>query len=115
MARSRTGKASMDYYLPAHRLIGTQAEVLAQIDELILSLTGLRQLVSLHGPNPADVPKRELRLVQRFMKAALILGVLLSTLPATAQTVGGAPAQVAASAAPEQADASAPAREQGAW
>jgi hypothetical protein len=68
----KTGQqaAESEYYiLPARRLSGTRDEVLEQIDELIQGLGGLRQLVSLHGPKPADAPKRKLRLVQRFIKA----------------------------------------------
>jgi hypothetical protein len=100
----------MHYYLPAHRLVGTQTEVLAQLDELILSLTGLRQLVSLHGPKPAEVPKRKLRLVERFVKRALmVLGVLLCALPARAQTSEAAAAPASTDApALEQAQTSAP-------
>jgi hypothetical protein len=100
----------MHYYLPAHRLVGTQTEVLAQLDELILGLTGLRQLVSLHGPRPAEVPKRKLRLVERFVKRALmVLGVLLCALPARAQTSEAAAAQASTDApALEQAQTSAP-------
>jgi hypothetical protein len=38
------------------------------IDELILGLTGLRQLVSLHGPTPAEAPRRKLHLVKGFLR-----------------------------------------------
>lgn len=40
------------YILPTRQLRGTRDEVLAQIDELILGLTGLRQLISIHNPGP---------------------------------------------------------------
>lgn len=59
------------YVVPARQLSGTRAEVLAQIDELILGLTGLRQLVSLHGPTPAEAPRRKLQLVKRFFPGRL--------------------------------------------
>lgn len=62
------------YIVPARQLSGTREEVLAQIDELILGLTGLRQLVSLHGPRPAEAPRRKLRLVRGFLKSFLMFG-----------------------------------------
>jgi hypothetical protein len=61
------------YIVPARHFSGTRDEVLQQIDELIRGLIGLRQLVSLHGPRPADAPKRNLRLVKRFINAIFAL------------------------------------------
>jgi hypothetical protein len=110
MARSQTREDSMHYYLPAHRLVGTQEEVLAQLDELILGLTGLRQLVSLHDPKPADAPGRQLRLVKTFVKAvktALLLSALLWVQPAGAQTTEANEKAQASSAAPAQEPAAA--------
>jgi hypothetical protein len=69
-----TGPQGPEYYIvPARHLSGTRDEVLEQIDELIQGLIGLRQLVSLHGPKPADAPKRNLRLVKRFINAIFAL------------------------------------------
>ena len=65
------------YIVPARQLSGTREEVLAQIDELILGLTGLRALVSLHGPTPADAPSRKLRLVRGFLKVLFVIGIAL--------------------------------------
>jgi hypothetical protein len=59
------------YVIPARQLTGTREEVLAQIDELIVGLTGLRQLISLHGPKPVQTPPRKLRLVRRFLAPLL--------------------------------------------
>jgi hypothetical protein len=56
------------YIVPGRELSGTRDEVLAQIDELILGLTGLRELISLHGPTPAEAPRRKLHLVKGFLK-----------------------------------------------
>jgi hypothetical protein len=69
-----TGQQRSEYYIvPARHLSGTRDEVLEQIDELIQGLVGLRQLVSLHGPKPADAPKRNLRPVKRFINAIFAL------------------------------------------
>jgi hypothetical protein len=69
-----TGQQGSEYYIvPARHLSGTRDEVLEQIDELIQGLVGLRELVSLHGPKPADAPKRNLRLVKRFIHAIFAL------------------------------------------
>jgi hypothetical protein len=75
MERSKaTGQQGSEYYVvPARHLSGTRDEVLEQIDELIQGLIGLRELVSLHGPKPADAPKRTLRLVKRFIHAIFAL------------------------------------------
>jgi hypothetical protein len=62
------------YILPARQLSFTRDEVLAQTDELILGLTGLRQLVSMHGPKPAEAPPHKLRLVRGFLKVLMLLG-----------------------------------------
>ena len=64
------------YIVPARQLSGTRDEVLAQIDELILGLTGLRQLVSLHGPTPAEAPRRKLHLVKGFLKVLFVIGLV---------------------------------------
>jgi hypothetical protein len=74
------------YLVPARQLSGTRDEVLAQIDELILGLTGLRQLVSMHGPKPAEAPRQKLRLVRGFIKMLLLFGAALWIQPALAQT-----------------------------
>jgi hypothetical protein len=100
---SRTEEPSLHYYLPARRLDGTRTEVLAQLDELLVSLAGLRQLVSLHGPKPSDAPGPKLRLVKQFVKrAAPIVGILLLALPASAQvqarTVAASPDATSTSA-----------------
>lgn len=60
------------YIVRARQLGGTRDEVLAQIDDLIVGLTGLRQLVSMHGPTPAEAPRRKLRLVRGFLKVLLL-------------------------------------------
>jgi hypothetical protein len=72
--------------VPARHLRGTRDEVLAQIDDLIMGLTGLRQLVSMHGPTPAKAPGRKLRLVRGFLKVLLLFSGLFWVLPAQAQT-----------------------------
>jgi hypothetical protein len=77
--------------VPARQLSGTRDEVLAQIDELILGLTGLRQLVSMHGPKPAEAPPRKLRLVRGFLKVLLLLGIALWASPVRGQTSAAAP------------------------
>jgi hypothetical protein len=74
------------YIVPARLLTGTRDEVLAQIDELILGLTGLRQLVSLHGPTPAEAPRRKLHVVKGFLKVILLIGIALWASPAQGQT-----------------------------
>lgn len=86
MARLRPQEESTEYNLPAHRLTGTQAEVLVQIDELTLGLTGLRQLVSLQGPRPADAPRGKRRLARRFLTVPILLGAFGWVPTATAQT-----------------------------
>ena len=74
------------YVVPARQLTGTREEVLAQIDELILGLTGLRQLVSLHGPTPAEMPARKLRLVRGFLKVLFAIAIALWASPVRGQT-----------------------------
>jgi len=52
----------VEYIVPARRIAGTRAEVLAEIDELIQVLVGVHQLVSLHDQKqPSDAPKRRRR------------------------------------------------------
>lgn len=52
----------VEYIVPARRIAGTRAEVLAEIDELIHVLVGVHQLVSLHDQKqPSDAPKRRRR------------------------------------------------------
>jgi hypothetical protein len=84
MNASKNHQDVIEYVVPASRLAGTQAEVLAQIDELIIGLTGLRELVLLHGPKPAVVPRRKLRLVKRFVAALTFIMAFAVT--AAAQT-----------------------------
>jgi hypothetical protein len=74
------------YIVPARQLSGTREEVLAQIDELVLGLTGLRQLVSLHGPTPAEVPRRKLHLVKGFLRVLFAVAIALWASPAQGQT-----------------------------
>jgi hypothetical protein len=49
MTKKVSQPSTEHYIVPARELSGTREEVLAQIDELILGLTGLRQTVSLQG------------------------------------------------------------------
>jgi hypothetical protein len=86
MTKKVSQSATEHYILPERRLSGTRDEVLAQIDELILGLRGLRQIVSLHGPTPAEAPRRSLRLVKGFLAVLLLIIVVLWALPAAAQT-----------------------------
>lgn len=79
------------YMVPARQLSGTRDEVLAQLDELIVGLTGLRQLVAMHGPTPAEAPGRKLRLVKGFLKVLLFLSSVLCVSPAQAQTPAPSP------------------------
>jgi hypothetical protein len=78
------------YIVPARQLSGTRDEVLAQIDELILGLTGLRQLISLHGPTPAEAPRRKLHLVKGFLKVLFVVGIGISLWASPAQGQTGA-------------------------
>jgi hypothetical protein len=66
---------SLEYVLPARRLTGTRAEILEQLDEIILSLVGVRQLLSQQRPeSPAEPPpRRKLRLVTLFVIAVVAL------------------------------------------
>jgi hypothetical protein len=85
---TRTGPRAPDecYIVPARQLRGTRDEVIEQIDELIVGLTGLRQLVSMHGPRPGEAPRRKLRLVKGFLRALLAVGAALD--PAGLRTAG---------------------------
>jgi hypothetical protein len=99
----------LDHYIvPARQLSGTRDEVLAQVDELILGLTGLRQLLSMHGPKPAEVPPRKLRLVRGFLKVLLLLGIALWASPVRGQSAAApitpTPQQSEGSAVEEQSD-----------
>jgi hypothetical protein len=108
MVRSHGQQESTEYILPEHRLRGTQAEVLAQIDELIVGIMGLRTLVSLHGPQPADAPKRKLRLVKHFVvTVATLFGACGWVQPATARTTD-APAALKTQTATAPPDARGP-------
>ncbi len=69
MTTDKEHERPAEYILPARRLSGTREEVLAQIDELIQGLVGLRQVVLLRGPLPAAAPSRRLRLVKKAMHA----------------------------------------------
>lgn len=75
-----------EYTLPAHRLSGTPTEVLAELDDIILGLTGLRQIISLQGSTRADRPKWRLRLLKSSITAAILLSAFWSVQPAMAQT-----------------------------
>jgi hypothetical protein len=90
------------YIVPARQLSGTREEVLAQIDELILGLTGLRQLVSLHGPTPAEAPRHKLRLVKGFLRVLFVVGLALWASPAQGQT-GASGSTPPAAQEPDQA------------
>jgi Putative beta-barrel porin-2, OmpL-like. bbp2 len=96
------------YIVPARQLSGTRDDVLAQIDELILGLTGLRQLVSMHGPKPAEAPPRKLRLVRGFLKVLLLLGIALWASPVRGQSAAApttpTPQQSEGSAVQEQSE-----------
>jgi hypothetical protein len=72
--------------VPARQLTGTRDEVLAQIDELILGLTALRELASLHGPTPGEAPRRKLHLVKGFLRVLFVVGIALWASPAQGQT-----------------------------
>jgi hypothetical protein len=107
MVRSHGQQESTEYILPEHRLRGTQAEVLAQIDELIVGIMGLRELVS-HGPQPADGPRRKLRLVRRFVvTVATLFGACGWVQPATARTTN-IPVELKTQAATAPPDARGP-------
>ena len=82
MDASRKQQDSVEYILPARRLAGTRAGVLAEIDELIQGLVGLRQLVSLHDQErPSDALKRRLRLFPSLLAALFVLGAPLWARP----------------------------------
>ena len=102
MVRSGKQQESAEYILAAGRLEGTQTEVLAQLVELIPRLTGLRRLVSWHGPKPADAPRRELRPIRNLFKAVFLLGAFSWVQPATAQTLDAPVALQTQTAAPSQ-------------
>lgn len=85
MVKEEPPPLTAHYVVPGRQLNGTRDEVLAQIDELIVGLTGLRQLVSMHGPKPAEAPPRKLRLVRRFLTALLVLATMWLARPAYAQ------------------------------
>ncbi len=36
----------VEYILPSHRLVGSRAEVLAQLEEIVQGLVGLQQIIS---------------------------------------------------------------------
>jgi hypothetical protein len=79
-------KDSTVYVIPARELHGTRDAVLGEIDELIEGLMGLRQLVALHGPKPADAPRRHLRVVKKFTAALIAAAGMLWASQAAAQT-----------------------------
>jgi hypothetical protein len=86
--RAQYSAEHVEYILPARRLTGTRADVLAEIDELVQGLVGLRQLVSLHYPEPpSDAPERRLRLVPALLAALFVSAALLWARPSTAQTL----------------------------
>jgi hypothetical protein len=73
----------LDYVLPTRRLTGTRAEVLNELDEVILALVGLRQMISLQQtPDDRKATAARLRLVTSVTIAAL----LLTPQPAVSQT-----------------------------
>lgn len=65
----------LDYVLPSHRLTGTRAKILEQLDEIILRLIGLRRLISQQGSASAAHTRtvRTLRLVVPVLIAALLI------------------------------------------
>src|SRR5574341_1993504 len=65
----------LDYVLPSHRLTGTRAKILEQLDEIILGLIGLRQLISQQGSESRAHSRamRTLRLVVPVLIAALLI------------------------------------------
>ncbi len=76
MNQSRETADRLEYTLPPHYLIGTRAEVLAQLDELIQGLVGLRQLISFQDPRAQKhPPKRRFRLLRTLGAVALLLGL----------------------------------------
>jgi hypothetical protein len=77
MTKKVSQRSTEHYIVPARELSGTRDEVLAQLDELIVGLTGLRELVSLHGSKPLQAPPRKLRLVKRFLVPLLGLAAAL--------------------------------------
>jgi hypothetical protein len=86
--RAQCSAEYLDYILPAQRLTGSRAEVLAGIDELIRGLAGLRQLVSRQGQaRSGDAPERRLRLVPAHLAALFVSAALLWARPSTAQTL----------------------------
>jgi hypothetical protein len=88
---------SIEYVLPARRLSGSRAEVLAEIDELIQGLLGLRQLVERRGRRPNAAIDRRLRLVPRSAVAPVVVCcVLLGASPAAGQTPDPPPAPAVA-------------------
>jgi hypothetical protein len=85
--RAQDSVEHVEYILPARRLAGTRAEVLAELDELIQGLAGLLQLVSLHGQERSgDAPERRLRLVPALLAALFVSAALLWARPSAAQT-----------------------------
>jgi len=88
MTKKVSQPSTEHYIVPARQLCGTRDEVLAQIDELILGLTGLRQLVSLHLPTPAEAPRRKPHLVKGFLRVRRFGGADLRQVQNTA-LVGG--------------------------
>jgi hypothetical protein len=91
MTRDVPQSLTEHYIVPARQLSGTRDEVLAQIDDLILGLTGLRQLVSMRGSTSAETPRRKLRLVRGVLTVLLLFGSALRVSPAQAQTPAPSP------------------------
>lgn len=104
MRSSKQAQDSTEYVLPARRLAGSRAEVLAEIDALIQGLLGLRQLVARREQRrPVVDVARRLRLVPRSVVVPIVLcAVLLWAGPAAGQAPEGPAA--AAGAAPETTD-----------
>jgi hypothetical protein len=108
MTGSAAPSPAEHYVMPARRLSGTRDEVLAQIDEIMVGLAGLRQLVSLHGPSPSQAPRRRLRLVKGLLRVLLLFGSVFWVLPAHAQTQAPAAAPPAAGSDAQQKSSSEP-------
>jgi hypothetical protein len=95
--RNTPRQESLSYTLPSHTLTGTANEVVAQLDDVIGGLLGLRTLIVTQNANAlSPAHKRRLRLV--WPGAALLLLVLLFAASAAAQSPEPEPAPAATAA-----------------